>query len=126
MGSHQHRNLLLCVHTTCKPWHEGGDCGTPSRLRPIGFCQQFAALRGRHHFRYHKCRGLFHPTNQFQVLLSDASGSFANPSIVGTLNGSSGGVIQMVIPSGLPFGNGYMLAVQSTEPATTLKIWEES
>ena len=63
--------------------------------------------------------GFFHPTNQFQVLLSDASGSFANPSIVGTLNGSSGGVIQMVIPSGLPFGNGYMLAVQSTEPATT-------
>ncbi|MCX7607402.1 MAG: PKD domain-containing protein [Bacteroidia bacterium] len=59
--------------------------------------------------------GTFDPTNTFQVQLSDASGSFSNPTVIGTGTGSP---IACLIPAALSSGT-YRVRVVSTNPAAT-------
>lgn len=58
--------------------------------------------------------------NIYTAFLSDNTGSFATPTIIGTLTSSSIGaqVINATIPSGLTLGSGYRIRVDATNPAT--------
>jgi hypothetical protein len=57
--------------------------------------------------------------NVFTAELSNASGSFGAPIIIGTLNSSSNGnqTINATIPSGTAVGSGYRIRVTSSSPA---------
>ncbi|MBK9273340.1 MAG: hypothetical protein IPM49_02215 [Flavobacteriales bacterium] len=60
--------------------------------------------------------GLFDPGNVFTAQLSDATGSFAAPALIGSLSGTLGDTIQAVIPAGTPAGSGYRIRVVSSDP----------
>lgn len=57
--------------------------------------------------------------NSFTAQLSDASGSFASPVNIGTLNGTVAGTINSTIPLGTATGAGYRIRVVSSSPAMT-------
>lgn len=63
--------------------------------------------------------GTFNPGNIYTAELSDASGSFASPTAIGTLasTSNSGMIIAMVLGS-TPAGSGYRIRVVSSNPAT--------
>ncbi|HNR86293.1 MAG TPA: T9SS type A sorting domain-containing protein [Taishania sp.] len=63
--------------------------------------------------------GTYTSGNVFTAQLSDASGSFASPTAIGTLNSSTSGaqVIAATIPNNVNAGNGYRIRVVSTSPA---------
>lgn len=52
--------------------------------------------------------------NTFTAQLSDASGSFASPTNIGTLNLTVSGNIFAFVPANIPSGNGYKLRVVSS------------
>lgn len=54
--------------------------------------------------------------NVFSAELSDATGSFISPTIVGTLTSQSGGTIPCTIPASTPAGNKYRIRVVSSSP----------
>lgn len=59
----------------------------------------------------------FSSSNIFNVQLSDASGSFTSPTIIGTLSGTIPDTIPVVIPASIPPGTGYRIRVVSSSPA---------
>ncbi|MCS6823743.1 MAG: hypothetical protein NZ529_05565, partial [Cytophagaceae bacterium] len=61
----------------------------------------------------------FSAGNIFIAQLSDASGSFANPVVIGTLASTAAGTINAVIPHNTPTGTGYRIRVVSTSPVVT-------
>jgi photosystem II stability/assembly factor-like uncharacterized protein len=63
--------------------------------------------------------GQFISNNVFSVQLSNSSGSFSNPTVIGSLNSTSNGTINCVIPSSTPFGSGYRIRVVSSNPVVT-------
>lgn len=58
---------------------------------------------------------VFDPGNVFTIELSDASGDFSNPTVLGTTG--SGGSYVATIPPTTPNGNGYRIRVVSSSPA---------
>jgi len=64
--------------------------------------------------------GTFNGGNVYTAQLSDASGSFASPTNIGTLTSTANaGTINITIPSGSNAGTGYVIRVVSDNPATT-------
>jgi hypothetical protein len=64
--------------------------------------------------------GTFAPGNQYQIYLSDANGSFANPTLIGSLTSTANsGTINGIIPAGTPSGTGYQISITSTTPLAT-------
>jgi hypothetical protein len=64
--------------------------------------------------------GTFNSGNTYTAQLSDASGSFASPVTLGTLNSTANtGTINGTIPGGTPTGAGYLIRVISSNPAIT-------
>ena len=65
--------------------------------------------------------GTMNPGNIYTAELSDASGSFASPTVIGTLNSTGTGAqsILCTVPAGTPAGNGYRIRVNSSSPAST-------
>lgn len=63
--------------------------------------------------------GNFDAGNRFTAQLSNSTGSFANPTTIGTLDGSSEGTIDATIPSNTAAGTGYRIRVVSSSPAVT-------
>lgn len=61
--------------------------------------------------------GTFGPNNTFTVQLSDASGSFTAPTVIGTLVANSGTAIPANIPLGVTSGSAYRVRVASSNPA---------
>lgn len=61
----------------------------------------------------------FAANNVFTAQLSDASGSFATPTNIGTLNGTGAGTITATIPITTPPGTGYRIRVVSSNPSIT-------
>ncbi|MBS1613267.1 MAG: delta-60 repeat domain-containing protein, partial [Bacteroidetes bacterium] len=63
----------------------------------------------------------FNSGNVFTVLLSDSTGSFANPVAIGSKEAEGMGwdTVDAVIPSGMPQANGYKVKVISTNAANT-------
>jgi hypothetical protein len=65
--------------------------------------------------------GTFNSLNVFTAQLSDASGSFAIPTDIGTITGSAlTGTISGTIPAGTPSGTGYRIRVITSEPITPI------
>ncbi|GAA4343086.1 hypothetical protein GCM10023184_43110 [Flaviaesturariibacter amylovorans] len=60
--------------------------------------------------------GTYSPTNVFRVQLSDASGSFANPTVIGTAAGTGSGAIQAALASNTPGGLHYRIRVVASDP----------
>ncbi|MEN9997782.1 MAG: hypothetical protein RI922_772 [Bacteroidota bacterium] len=69
--------------------------------------------------------GTFAVGNTFTVQLSNASGSFASPTTIGTLTGASAqglnpsGSINFNIPSATTTGSGYLIRIISSNPSVT-------
>jgi hypothetical protein len=62
--------------------------------------------------------GTFNAGNIFTAQLSNASGSFASPTNIGTLSSTTSGIINATV-SATPSGNGYRIRVVSSNPAVT-------
>jgi hypothetical protein len=58
------------------------------------------------------------PGNVFRVQLSNSSGSFAAPTVIGTRSSAVGGSIACTLPAGLS-GPGYKLRIIASNPALT-------
>ncbi|MDR1974240.1 MAG: InlB B-repeat-containing protein [Bacteroidales bacterium] len=52
--------------------------------------------------------------NVIYVELSDANGSFANPTVIGSLTTFESGTIPCSVPAGFPLGTGYRIRLRST------------
>ncbi|MCC6937598.1 MAG: hypothetical protein IT226_05195 [Flavobacteriales bacterium] len=63
--------------------------------------------------------GAYTGGNIFSAELSDASGSFAAPVVIGTLASTVSGSISCTIPALTPVGTGYRIRVVSNMPSTT-------
>ncbi len=57
--------------------------------------------------------------NVFTAQLSNSSGSFVSPVAIGTLSGTSSGIIGASIPAGTVTGSGYRIRVVSSNPVVT-------
>ncbi|MDD2636501.1 MAG: T9SS type A sorting domain-containing protein, partial [Bacteroidales bacterium] len=60
--------------------------------------------------------GTFNSGNVFTAFLSDASGSFVLPTVIGTLVATADGTITANIPAGTPSGTAYRIRVISDDP----------
>ena len=60
--------------------------------------------------------GVFNPPNVFTAELSDAFGSFASPTSLGTIASTTSGTVNATIPFGTPAGSGYLIRVNSDDP----------
>ncbi len=70
-------------------------------------------------FSYSVQSGLVYAGNTFSVQLSDANGSFASPTVIGSAAGTASGSISCTIPPTLPSGTGYRVRIVTSDPATT-------
>lgn len=61
--------------------------------------------------------GAFNPANMFEVQLSDANGTFDNPTIIGS--SASAGVVACTIPINISVGSNYKIRVVSTNQILT-------
>ena len=62
--------------------------------------------------------GTFYANNVWTAQLSDATGSFANPTNIGTLAGTTAGTIAAIVPSGAAPGTGYRIRVVGSQPSS--------
>ncbi len=60
--------------------------------------------------------GTFNANNVFTVELSDNSGSFNSPQIIGSVNGTTAGSLNATIPHGITLGSGYRIRLKATSP----------
>jgi hypothetical protein len=63
--------------------------------------------------------GSFSAGNVFTAQLSNSSGSFASPTLIGSVTATGSGSISAIIPSGLTAGTGYLIRVVGSTPSTT-------
>lgn len=63
--------------------------------------------------------GTFNSGNIFTAQLSDGTGSFSNPTNIGTLTSTTAGTITAMIPGGQAAGTGYRIRVVSSDPSVT-------
>jgi len=65
--------------------------------------------------------GTINVGNTYTAELSNASGSFASPTTIGTLTSSSTGTLTIngTIPNYIPAGSGYRIRVNSSDPVST-------
>lgn len=63
--------------------------------------------------------GTFNSGNVFTAQLSNASGSFASPTNIGTLTQTTAGTISATIPASIAAGTGYRIRVIGSNPSTT-------
>ena len=63
--------------------------------------------------------GTYNAGNVFNVELSDASGSFTSPTIIGSYAGTGNAIVKVKLPTHLPDGNNYKIRVSSTNPVVT-------
>lgn len=61
--------------------------------------------------------GAWNPGNTFTALLSDASGSFAGATPIGSVSSTFSGTVQGTIPADMPLGTGYLVKVVASSPA---------
>lgn len=61
--------------------------------------------------------GYFTVSNVFTLRLSDQSGSFITPTILGTSSGNSSGTISAIIPAGITVAPGYKMRIVASDPS---------
>lgn len=66
-----------------------------------------------------KGAGTVYNNNVWTAQLSNASGSFASPVTIGTLNGVAAGTISCTIPAGTTSGTAYRIRVVGSQPVCT-------
>lgn len=66
---------------------------------------------------------VFNAGNVFTVQLSDASGSFAAPTVIGSAPGTGGGTISCSFPAGIVGGSGQAIRVLSSDPLQTGEVY---
>lgn len=90
---------------------------TTNDVTPISWCFNTQAS-GTVNF---SSTGTFTAGNVYTAQLSDASGSFAAPTSIGTLSSTASGALSITttIPAGIAAGTGYRIRVVSSSPATT-------
>ncbi len=71
---------------------------------------------------YYSTINTFVQGNQFLVQLSNASGSFASPVVVGSVTATDSGRIVIQIPPTTPAGTNYLLRIISTNPRDTSNL----
>ena len=71
---------------------------------------------------YYSTINTFVTGNQFLVQLSNASGSFASPVVVGSITATDSGRIVIQIPPTTPAGTNYLLRIISTNPQDTSNL----
>ncbi len=86
---------------------------TTSTIAPTSYCQ------GAQLSVPYTVTGVYNAGNIFTAELSDAGGSFAAPTVIGTLSATTSGSITCTIPALTPVGNGYRVRVMSSDPVTT-------
>ncbi len=89
---------------------------TTSVISPLTYCSGSAVS-----VPYTKT-GTFNAGNIFTAQLSDATGSFAAPTNIGTLTSTAAGTIAATIPVATPTGTLYRIRVIGSNPATTGSI----
>jgi hypothetical protein len=62
--------------------------------------------------------GTFQTGNSFTAQLSDGTGNFSNPTVIGTLASTTAGTIEATLPASVATGNAYRIRVVATTPAT--------
>jgi len=62
---------------------------------------------------------IFNAGNVFTAELSDANGNFANPTTIGSLNGSAISPVSVTAPNNIGGSAGYKIRVVATDPAAT-------
>ena len=82
-------------------------------INPVAYCQGAAMSVP------FVAQGIYTAGNIFSAELSDAAGSFAPPTVIGTLSSTVSGTISCTIPALTPVGTGYRVRVVSTAPITT-------
>lgn len=60
--------------------------------------------------------GTFSANNVFSVELSDNTGSFNSPQVIGSGNGATAGSLDATIPHGITLGSGYRIRLKATSP----------
>ncbi|MBK0379421.1 PKD domain-containing protein [Mucilaginibacter segetis] len=68
-------------------------------------------------FQISTASGCINTNNIFNLYLSDANGSFASQTKIGSFTGFYASVVNGVIPSGTPAGSGYKVRILSTNPS---------
>lgn len=63
--------------------------------------------------------GQFNAGNEFTMLLSDANGSFLNPTEVGSVAGTSSNFVNIIIPDNVDVSGTYFLRIISSSPVYT-------
>ena len=63
--------------------------------------------------------GAYNSSNTFTAQLSDATGSFAAPTDIGSMNTTTSGTINATIPANISAGTGYRVRVVSSDPVVT-------
>lgn len=63
--------------------------------------------------------GTFNAGNIFSLQLSDATGDFTTPTVIGSISSTSSGSIDGLIPTITPFGTGYLVRVVADNPIIT-------
>jgi hypothetical protein len=94
------------------PWmgaYEGATI-TTSAITPLSYCQGATVVVD------YTITGTFNAGNVFTAELSDASGSFATPTSIGTLTSQVAGSIVATIPAAQPAGTLYRIRVSSSNP----------
>lgn len=63
--------------------------------------------------------GTYAAGNVFSAELSNAAGSFASPTVIGSVSATASGTIACILPPAAPPGTGYRIRVVSSAPPTT-------
>lgn len=71
----------------------------------------------------YKIQGVYNSGNVFTAQLSNSSGSFASPTILGSNASTAAGFVTCTVPSGVALGSGYKMRIVSSSP---VKISEEA
>ena len=88
---------------------------TVSNIAPTSWCEGSATTLQVNF----TSTGTFTAGNIYSAELSDATGSFAAPTVIGTLTSSANsGMILSIVPGSTPAGSGYRIRVVSDSPAT--------
>ena len=74
-------------------------------------------LRGEQLIVNYVSVGIINPGNFFSIEISDSSGSFASPTVIGTTSSISSGTIACTIPGNIDYGDAYRMRVRSSDPA---------
>ncbi len=67
----------------------------------------------------YQANGTYNAGNVFNVEMSNASGSFASPTIIGSFTGTGNKIVPCVLPAGITAGSAYRVRVSATNPVVT-------